>query len=214
MGRLCGWSRLLAGRRARCRAVVVALAVVIAGGGTAGCDGGPPDPEPTPPPPSVDVSASGPTTSGAPVPPVAPAVPTLPAAAREASEEGARAFVGYYWELVNYAQATGDVRRLRRASGPKCEQCQRGISAIATVYANGGYITEANYTPTITRFGRLQGTATRVRAFEGTVRVTNGAHKQVAADGTEREFPPSELTYEIYLLWVNERWRLDVMETR
>ncbi|WP_372492275.1 DUF6318 family protein, partial [Pimelobacter simplex] len=46
-------------------------------------------------------------------------VPVLPGAAKEASEEGARAFVGYYWELVNYAQATGDVRRLRRGAGAR-----------------------------------------------------------------------------------------------
>jgi hypothetical protein len=64
-----------------------------------------------------------------------------PAPAPEVSSdgvEGAKAFVRYYSELLNYAYATGDSRELRRLSSDACLACQRSINAIRHIYEAGG----------------------------------------------------------------------------
>jgi len=81
------------------RRFVVGAALVLL---VAGCGGDPKaDPSPsTSPAPSI---SSTPT----------PSPPTLPDAAKANTKAGAIAFVKYYVELVNHAQATGDVGKLQ-----------------------------------------------------------------------------------------------------
>ncbi|NGZ99563.1 hypothetical protein G5V59_01935 [Nocardioides sp. W3-2-3] len=106
----------------------------------AGCSDDEPDGQPSP---SPSVSTTAPVS---PTPSAAPAKePVLPAAARQPTEAGARAFIAYYWDLINYAQVTGDVKALEKVSGPNCERCLAGIDAIRTLYESGGRLTDARY---------------------------------------------------------------------
>jgi hypothetical protein len=88
----------------------------------------------TAPPPTPTPSPAATTTATAPTPPV------MPRAARAHTEAGAKAFVEYFWDVVNYAQATGDTNQLADLSADGCTGCDAGIASIKHVYADGGQI--------------------------------------------------------------------------
>lgn len=207
MALISGWSAAVRAKRRRC---VVALALVVLGAGVGGCNADPPDPGPTW---SASASADG-TASGSPTAAPGPAVPVLPAAAREASEAGARAFVGYYWELVNYAQATGDVKALRRASAPTCTGCQSGIRGVVDLYEAGGHLTGGTYSLAILTFDQLKGMRASNVAFEALLTVHNLEQLIVRNDGTTETQQPNQSSVAIVVFWTGSRWRLDVMEVR
>jgi len=139
-------------------------------------------------------------------------VPVLPGAAKEASEDGARAFVGYYWELVNYAQATGDVRRLRRVSGPRCRGCKAGIRGIKTLYRSGGHTEGGTYRLEIEAIKSLP--SQTFLAFEALVNAHNDEQVIVDGDGSRRTSGSSTSTLAIVIVWIDRRWRMDLMEAR
>ncbi len=97
-----------------------------------GCSGEDPQPKIAPPESSAPTSASA-TPSG-------PVEPTMPAAAKQHNAAGAEAFVAYYWELVNYAQATGELAKLKSLGSGACQACAGGVAGLRTVFANGGTI--------------------------------------------------------------------------
>ncbi|WP_235319294.1 DUF6318 family protein [Pimelobacter simplex] len=140
-------------------------------------------------------------------------VPVLPGAAKEASEEGARAFVGYYWELVNYAQATGDVRRLRRVSGPRCAACSDFISRVLEQYQSGGRIVGGTNSVTIDDLSEVTTSTASAFGFKVTATVSYDAQTIVAHDGDQDKRSPGSDVFTAYLLWVeSKRWRLDVLQ--
>lgn len=201
-----GWLRALV-------AVVCCCGVAV---GAVGCtDDGPSGP--SGPSPSVSTSAAGSPTgsvtgsvtgsaTGAPVAPV------LPAAAKVASEAGARAFIAYYWDLINYAQVTGDVVGLRKVSGPNCDGCRGGINAITGVYRDGGSAKGGKYSVVIERLSVAKFSG--ARAFEGLVRVKNDEQVITRADGTTRILEPTRNSITVYLLWTGAFWRMDVLVVR
>jgi hypothetical protein len=94
----------------------------------AGCGGDPKaDPSPSPSTPSVSTTPS-------------PTAPVMPAAASENTKAGAIAFVRYYIELINHAQATGDVAALAAVEEPGCKSCTQGREYIQGIYSAGGHI--------------------------------------------------------------------------
>ncbi|GAA1542891.1 DUF6318 family protein [Nocardioides humi] len=143
-----------------------------------------------------------------------PTEPALPDAATQASEDGARAFITYYWDLINYAQVTGDVKALKAASGPNCEGCKAGIHAIREIYKGGGHITDGQYEPEIQTLKPFQVQEHDIDAFEAKVTVRNAAHSAVNGDGTATPYAADTSRYLLYVLWVESRWRLDVMELK
>src|SRR5689334_8294933 len=82
--------------------------------------------DPSPPP----TTRSTPT-SAAPSPTPSPTVPVMPEAAKAHTTAGAKAFVRYFWQVVNYAQATGDTAAIAAMTDSKsCSQCNAGIKSI------------------------------------------------------------------------------------
>ena len=143
-----------------------------------------------------------------------PVEPQLPAAAKEASKAGARAFIAYYWDLINYAQVTGDVKALRSVSASTCSGCRAGIRGIRKHYASGGAIVGG-----INRVARLNLTevtsASGIYAFQGDAQVDHDAQTIVAGDGSEDSRTSGTDMWTLYALWVdNSYWRLDVMELK
>lgn len=141
-------------------------------------------------------------------------VPVMPGAAKEASEDGARAFVGYYWELVNYAQATGDVRRLRRVSGPRCDGCRSGIAGIDKLYRDGGRLEGGAYSLTIATLDRLPSKDPSNLAYEGLLTVRNDEQLIVRGDGQTDKQKASVSSVAIIAYWIAGHWRLEAMEVR
>ncbi|GAB3197250.1 hypothetical protein GCM10027062_08580 [Nocardioides hungaricus] len=128
------------------RVVIAAVALTLTLG-LAGCSG---DPEPRVAPPSP----TAPSTTRASV----QTPPEMPAAAKGTDAAAAEAFVRFYWEMVNYAQLTGDVEPLRPL-GYKCINCENGIEFIEGIYSKGGEIRGGDGTPSKldTTFTNVQG---------------------------------------------------------
>lgn len=116
----------------RARAVLTALVLALALG-LVGCSDN--DPEPRTAPPSVELtpSPSAPTSS-------APAAPVMPEAAKGTDAAAAEAFVKFYWDTVNYAQATGDLDDLRELSAEECAACRGGLDYLEKVFSKDGHI--------------------------------------------------------------------------
>ncbi len=143
-----------------------------------------------------------------------PTEPTLPDAATKATEDGARAFITYYWDLINYAQVTGDVRALKRASGPRCKGCNSGISAIRDHYASGGRIEGGEYAVQILKINELKDPAGSGFAFEAKLDARNADQLIVNGDRTEDREPAGQTTAVVATVWTSEHWRLEAMEIR
>lgn len=124
--------RLSAARNPSARVLVLGLAFGLALG-LGGCSGA--DPEPR-----VQPSGSGSASITAPTSPTRPTEPTLPQVARKPTVRGARAFVVYWVDLVNYAQATGETTRLAQVSDDRCTGCFGVVEAIQSPYSRGGRI--------------------------------------------------------------------------
>lgn len=69
-----------------------------------------------------------------------PVEPTMPPEARRTDAAGAEAFVKYYWAMVNYAQATGDLGGLRSLASKACRACEGGFRFLKSVYGDGAAI--------------------------------------------------------------------------
>ena len=95
------------------------------------------DPEPRIAPTDSSSAAS---TTAPPPSPTGPVEPTLPAEAVGEDAAAAEAFVRFYWEMVNYAQATGDTDGLATLEAANCRACVGGRESIELTYRNGGSI--------------------------------------------------------------------------
>jgi len=121
----------------RSRSALVALGLVVVtglgSGVLGGCSGGDPEPRIAPSSP-MSASASKPSSASGPV------EPTMPAAARQHTAAGAEAFVRFYWEMADYAQATGDTSGLKPLAERQCGACTGGVAFVESVYRKGGHI--------------------------------------------------------------------------
>ncbi|GCD91451.1 DUF6318 family protein [Nocardioides sp. LS1] len=64
----------------------------------------------------------------------------MPEAAKAHTAAGAEAFVKFYWEMVNYAQFTGDLDALEQLGEDGCAACNGGVKFLRNVYAKGGTV--------------------------------------------------------------------------
>ncbi len=119
------------GTAARGRAFAVGLATACAIG-VAGCSADPDD-QPT------DATPASPTPTDDQTEPPGNQVtePTLPADAEGGSIRSAKAFVGYYIDLLNYAMVTGDTKSFR-AAARNCEGCDRYADLFDRIEQAGG----------------------------------------------------------------------------
>ncbi|MDN5896726.1 MAG: DUF6318 family protein [Nocardioides sp.] len=92
--------------------------------------------------------------SDEPTEPTEPTEPDVPDAMANEDKAGAKAFVTYYWAMVDYAQVTGEARKLRRLAYPTCAACTGGIDGlvkefprIQTVSGGGTAVQNAEVTP-------------------------------------------------------------------
>lgn len=188
--------------RTSIRAAVAAMVLLLL---ASGCSDG----EPSPRDPSSTWSPTGKIetpTSAAPD----PVEPELPAAAKEATEAGARAFIEYYWELINYAQVTGDVKTLKSVSGARCDGCQSGVDAIRSLYEGGGHIEGGEYTAVVKKMNRLQGDA--LIAFEALLTVKNVEQVVLNGDGSEHKSAAGTASVAVACQWTADSWHMEVMD--
>jgi hypothetical protein len=111
-----------------------ALAIAILAVTLAACGTDPVEPPPTP----TSTTPSAPTTTDSTTGTPTPTPPVMPEAAKAHTADGAKAFVVYYWQVVDYAQQTLDVTTLRALALPTCVGCRGGVKAIATIAKENG----------------------------------------------------------------------------
>ncbi|MFF1253577.1 DUF6318 family protein [Pseudarthrobacter sp. NPDC058329] len=144
-------------------AAVVAGALMLAS-----CAGGAPADPGTASPAATESVSSRPTATPTPTPSAVykpadasgPAqnvpVPVLPEAAKTETKEGAEAFTRYWFEQLNYAYQTGDIRGVQAVTSPSCEYCGNITDSLTTNYQEnrwlaGGRITVPAATTTFER---------------------------------------------------------------
>ena len=115
-------------RRALGAAAVAACLV-----GVGGCSSGEADSAPSP---TSSSSTPSETPSASPSPTAV--APTMPPEAAERTAAGAEAFVRHWFEVLEYAYATGDASELRQYSAENCASCNRFLERIEGEYARGG----------------------------------------------------------------------------
>ena len=76
-----------------------------------------------------------------------PQPPEFPALAKENSQAGAKAFIRYYADLINYSWAAGDTDSLRSVASKECKGCLAAADGIDEVIADGGYRRGADWSP-------------------------------------------------------------------
>jgi hypothetical protein len=99
--------------------------------GLTGCGAAAPA-APASPTPTVATATPSPTLTTGP--------PVIPDAARQHTTAGAKAFVTYYVEAVDYAQQTLDTTPVEAASAPTCVGCTAGIRTIKRIARHGGHV--------------------------------------------------------------------------
>lgn len=191
-------------RTPRAHALAAAVSAVLL---LAGCSGGdePDDPKATWTPTSTP---EDPSTS-----PAVATEPELPSEATKATEAGARAFIHHYWDLINYAQLTGDVSALRKLSAASCDGCAAGIRAIRRHYVEGGRLEGGR---NVVRLRELEELRTddddAALAYRADFVVKHAQQSIISSDGTRDRRESGKDRYTAYMLWVANGWRLDVLE--
>ncbi|HWI43089.1 MAG TPA: DUF6318 family protein [Nocardioides sp.] len=175
----------------------------------AGCaDDGEPRSDPTWSPTAVPESPS--TT-----PADAATKPALPDAATKATKAGAEAFIQYYWDVANYAQATGHVHQLRAVTAKTCAPCLGVASDIRRHYEHGGTIEGGANAPAVHSLTKLSSDTGTLFAFQAKVAVAHGPQEIHQPDGSVREQKAGTNHFTMYVAWVQDRrWRLEHMELK
>lgn len=160
------------------------------------------DPDPTP-----SVTAQSPSES-----PTGPVEPQPPAAMDASDQAGAVAFVRYFWDVVSYAQVTGDTSRLRELGFDLCELCSGAVSDIEQIYGAGGYIKGGAFSVSRPRSTQLQ----RGEHSTYSVDFVLAAEKQVVLEkeGGERKHREGGNTKLRFLIGHDSRneWRVSQWE--
>lgn len=192
----------LAGSRATIAALTLAAALALAA-----CEeeDGPSSPSPSDTP-SVPESSSptDPTTTATEAGPVEP---TLPVEAEAKSRAGAEAFVRFYWDVVNYATETGDVRLLMQLDQPSCMGCAGGIDLIEAVYSSGGHFVGGRY-----RVLRLEPAQSPSGDWAITTYTKVGEQRVVGAGALNETYPGGRGKWLIAIARVKNSWSVTTLE--
>jgi hypothetical protein len=187
--------------RAAIGSVALLLAVVVSG-----CEEDEPS---TSPPPSSSPSEpessapSEPATSAT----TDPAEPTLPPEAQARSRAGARAFVAYYWDVVNYATFTGDVALLKRLDQPSCVGCAGGVRFLERVYASGGRMVGGGY-----RVVQTDAAQSPSGDWAITTHTEVGLQRVVGAGDLNERYPAGRGKWLMALTWFDGSWSVATLE--
>lgn len=160
------------------------------------------DPEPkVAPTPSASVTATptSPPSSGN-------GEPLAPQELSRSDAAGAKAFVEYYWDLVDFAQASGDVDALASVSLPSCEACEGGMASIEKTYDQGGSIEGGEATVRELSAKPVQRGDDVV--FEVQVRVVT-TRQQVRVPGKKPStYPPGDTRLQFIVEQVDGAWKV------
>jgi hypothetical protein len=141
----------------------------------------------------------------------APPAPVMPDAAKAHTQDGAKAFIVYYWQVVDYAQQTLDVTGLQRLSLPTCVGCNGGIEAITQIASAGGHYVGGGNEITVS------GGSDSVhpgKPITFAIEVSNGAQQEVVP-GKKTKNHPAATTHMITTLISNsDSWSVSELRAQ
>ncbi|MCT9870444.1 DUF6318 family protein [Paenarthrobacter aurescens] len=108
-------------------------------------------------------------------------VPVMPELAKENSKAGLEAFIGYWYEVGNYADETGDISGLSTLSTPECKACTQFQKAALDGSRDGRWIVGGKVSTPRIDVSWNSGEATH----QANVQVIQEAITYYNADGTE-----------------------------
>jgi hypothetical protein len=169
------------------------------------------DDEPTSDPQEPTSSA---TVSPSPTEP--PSEPVMPEIARHDTNRGAAAFVEYYWQTVDYAEATGETQPLRALGAKGCDKCNGGLQYLVRVNSAGGRIEGDPRTVKVKQVRRVK-TDGGVFAFVNASVVAPKSREYYGAhDKRNRTWPGGTTTYQFVARFETQesQWLLDTWEIK
>lgn len=182
----------------------VAVAALLVAGLLAGCDDEEDPPEPIESSSEPTSSATSATTEPSPTGPVEP---TLPRKAEGENQAGVEAFVTFYWEVVNYATKTGDVRLLRRLYQPSCTACEAGSNGIELIRERGGKTRGGNY-----RVLMLEPVESANGNWAVITRTRVGTQRTIGAGDLDGTFPGGKAKWLIGVARIQDSWSVTTLE--
>lgn len=184
--------------RRRQQAWVLGVAAVVLA--TAGCTGSSAGPTPT------SSAASPPTGSKSPAVKPSASPPSLPMAAAKQTPEGASAFVGYFWDVVDYSYQSRSSATLRALSSETCKFCSQVADEIDKRKSENAHF--EGYEVTVVAAVTAPGNPLAGLITNAMLSVTAG--RTVGADGATLEAFPSNphLGCEVGVAWNGRQWRV------
>ena len=190
------------------RALSVAVAGLVASLMFVACSGDTPavQPDPTEPTePTSDPTTQTPTDEPTddPTEPEVPE-PELPAAATEPTRKGAEAFVRYYVELINYAQATG-VGDLMLANARGCRGCENFADLFERTVQDGGFFDRAEWSVRVAV--ALPGRGRTLDVLT-TIDIAQGRYRE-SSDSAVETLDKNSIEFRVTVLRNEQAWLVD-----
>ncbi len=205
--------RMPGGRVRSPGAVVMGLAgLLVAAGVLAGCDSEAATPDTSSP--SRSVASASPSPSASSPSPSASASPSvaIPAAARVKSDQGAEAFVRYFFDQVNVAWTKPQMGLVPPLADSGCQFCLKTeADATALVGAKERYRAQPISLKAVTA---LSGAAPEGQSFIRTDATQNRTDVVNAANAVVRSDSEKELKLMTGLIWKGGRWFVYEVEAR
>jgi hypothetical protein len=173
--------------------------------GLAGC--GSTDPT-APASPTLTTAPTTPTTPVPTSPTSGP--PAMPDAARQHTKAGAKAFVTYFWQVVDYAQHTLDTKPLEEISNDDCIGCNRGINGLKKDAQRGATILGGDNTVSHYKSGPLRlGTTTFTQALFS---LTNTEQTETFSNGHTKHSKAATVRMRMLLQPTADGWSVETLE--
>lgn len=174
--------------------LVLAAAALVMGGSACSDDADPEAAPPDPPTPAVSTTpASG------------PVAPTLPPEAEGDDAAAAEAFVEYFWEVVNYAEQSGDTTGLVPLAMSSCDACRGGANSIREVHDAGGSFVGGKVSVLSSKAVRL---GSRGVAFGVSVELVFQPQDVRVPGEPRKRYEGGEGEYQFILQQVDGSWRV------
>ncbi|MBA3309167.1 MAG: hypothetical protein H0U28_03785 [Nocardioidaceae bacterium] len=129
--------------------------------------------------------------------------------AKEKSRAGAKAFVRYYTELINYSWATGATEALRSTGSKTCDACQAAANGVESVISEGGFKRGADWHPTAVLVVPLE--PANAPIINVAISVNKGQFKETRK-AEARRIDPAIYHFDFYLQWRSQRWVITQIE--
>lgn len=193
------------------RAPVAALAALVCSAALAGCtedsSAGPTTVT------SPGTSTSAPTTaepttstrSTPSTPPTDPAPPVMPALAKERSTAGAKAFVRYAIDALNYGYLEGRSDAFKTVSDSVCAVCSALQSNIDRIERSGGHQVGGDWS--LSAIDKVPSGVPNEPILIAEVTVAAG-WTTPSANAPREKIRPADMFYEFHLHWVADEWQL------